>query len=159
MHMFAQNQSRTACLSKEYWISPCKLVEKQECRTLVKTRSSLSVLKIEHSAFIVSIVKNISCGIDCAHYCSCSVHSRQVVSCIFCSDSAMIEQIHMDNAAICSESGDFSFSQDSRKLHKLFWCCKWMCHFIGMTGLQNICPDANKAENCHIWKHQIPDPP
>ena len=39
--------SKTACLSKEYWISPCKLVEKQECRALVKTRSSSSVLKIE----------------------------------------------------------------------------------------------------------------
>ena len=34
-----------------------------------------------------------------------------------------------------------------------------MCQFFGMTGLQNICPDTNKAQNCHIRKHQIPDPP
>ena len=45
-------------------------------------------MKVSHSAFIVSIVKNFSCGIDCAHHCSCSVHSRQVVSCIFWYDRA-----------------------------------------------------------------------
>ena len=64
--------------------------------------------------------EDFSCGNDCAHHCSCSVPSRQEVGCIFCYDIAMIEQIHMDNAAICSEAGDISFSQDSRKLHKLF---------------------------------------
>ena len=76
--------------------------------------------------------------------------SRHVLGCIFCYDRAMIEQIHMGNAAICSEAGDISFSQDSRKLHKPSCYCKWMCKFFGMTGLQNICPDTNKAQNCHI---------
>ena len=38
----------------------------------------------------------------------------------FSANIGMIEQIHMYNAAICSEAGDISFSQDSRKLHKLF---------------------------------------
>ena len=114
----------------------------------------------KHEGFPLSFdCEDFSCGNDCAHHCSCSVPSRQEVGCIFCYDIAMIEQIHMDNAAICSEAGDISFSQDSRKLHKLFWYCKWMCQFFGMTGLQNICPDTNKAQNCHIRKHQIPDPP
>ena len=34
-----------------------------------------------------------------------------------------------------------------------------MYQFFGMTGLQNICPDTNKAQNCHILKHQIPNQP
>ena len=48
--------------------------------------------------------EDFSCGNDCAHHCSCSVPSRQEVGCIFCYDIAMIEQIHMDNVAICSET-------------------------------------------------------
>ena len=72
----------------------------------------------KHEGFPLSFdCEDFSCGNDCAHHCSCSVPSRQEVGCIFCYNIAMIEQIHMDNAAICSEAGDISFSQDSRKLH------------------------------------------
>ena len=55
--------SKTACLSKEYWISPCKLVQKQECRTLVKTRSSSSVLKIESFCLLCVILRKKNQGL------------------------------------------------------------------------------------------------
>ena len=74
-------------------------------------------MKVSHSALIVRILVVAMSVLITAH---AQFLSRHVVGCIFCYDRAMIEQIHMGNAAICSEAGDISFSQDSRKLHKLF---------------------------------------
>ena len=53
--------------------------------------------------------KNLSGGNDCAHHCSCLIPSRQKVGCIFRYDIALTEQIHVDNAATCSEAGNMSF--------------------------------------------------
>ena len=70
-------------------------------------------MKVSHSALIVRILV-------VAMTVLITAHAQFLADKKWAAFSAMIEQIHMDNAAICSEAGDISFSQDSRKLHKLF---------------------------------------
>ena len=64
-------------------------------------------MKISHCSFSRLYDLGFSSCIDCAQHCACSVHCRQVLGCIFWYNRAMIEQIHVGNAAICTESVDF----------------------------------------------------
>ena len=71
------------------------------------TLQNCANMKVLHCSFSRLYSESFSSCNDCAHYCACSVHNRQVLGCIFCYNRAMIEQIHVGNAAICTKSVDF----------------------------------------------------
>ena len=70
-------------------------------------------MKVSHSALIVRILV-------VAMTVLITAHAQFLIADKWWAAFSAMKQIHMGNAAICSEAGDISFSQDSRKLLKPF---------------------------------------